>query len=86
MMPIHELLSRIRWDPEFARGEFTLGYRDRAVEELVRVRLRDLEFPPDEPHVFRCVDGDGRVHHIPFHRIREVCKDGQCIWHRPDPL
>ncbi len=29
MTPIHELLNRIRWDPEFAQGEFQLGYYDK---------------------------------------------------------
>ncbi len=34
MIPIHELLSRIRWDPEFAKGNFELGYYDRAEDRL----------------------------------------------------
>ena len=29
MIPIHELLNRIRWDAEFAKGTFELGYYDR---------------------------------------------------------
>ena len=29
MIPIHELLNRVRWDPEFAKGNFQLGYYDR---------------------------------------------------------
>ena len=37
MIPIHHLLSRIRWDPDFGRGEFVLGYYDRILEEVVRV-------------------------------------------------
>jgi len=31
MISIHELLNRIRWDPEFAKGNFELGYYDLAV-------------------------------------------------------
>jgi uncharacterized protein (UPF0248 family) len=30
------------------------------------------------------VDGEGRIHRVPFHRVREVYKDGQRIWHRPE--
>ena len=29
MTPIHELLNRIRWDPEFGRGRFEIGFFDR---------------------------------------------------------
>ena len=34
MTPIHELLNRIRWDPEFAKGNFELGYYDRAEDRI----------------------------------------------------
>ena len=37
MIPIHQLLSRIRWDPEFGRGTFDLGYFDRVEERVVIV-------------------------------------------------
>ena len=29
MMPIHELLNRMRWDKEFAKADFLIGYYDR---------------------------------------------------------
>ena len=32
MMPIRELLNRIRRDAEFAKGNFELGYYDRTEE------------------------------------------------------
>ncbi|MFN6960799.1 MAG: DUF504 domain-containing protein, partial [Rhodocyclaceae bacterium] len=41
MQPIHELLSRIRWDAEFGQGEFVIGYWDRVDRRLHRVRLSD---------------------------------------------
>jgi uncharacterized protein (UPF0248 family) len=28
------------------------------------------------------VDADGQFHRVPFHRVREVFKDGHCIWRR----
>ncbi len=37
MVPLHELLSRIRWDPEFGRGEFKVGYVDHLRKGLVYV-------------------------------------------------
>jgi hypothetical protein len=32
MIPIHELLNRIRWDPEFSKGDFQLGYYEVPVD------------------------------------------------------
>jgi uncharacterized protein (UPF0248 family) len=82
MIPIHELLNRIRWDAEFARGNFDLGYFDRMEDRVIVVPFRALEFIEDDPQAFRLVDAEGRFHRVPFHRVREVYKDGQCIWRR----
>jgi uncharacterized protein (UPF0248 family) len=83
MIPIQDLLNRIRWDAEFARGEFELGYFDRVEKRIVIVPLRAIDFPKDDPQVFQIADAEGQVHRVPFHRVREVYKDGQRIWHRP---
>jgi uncharacterized protein (UPF0248 family) len=83
-VPIHELLNRIRWDAEFARGNFELGYFDRVEERIIVVPFAEVSFPRDDPQAFRLVDGEGRIHRVPFHRVREVFKDGQRIWHRPE--
>ena len=85
MIPIHELLNRIRWDPEFARGNFELGYYDRAENRIISVPLKEITFPTESPSAFQLVDPEGQVHRVPFHRVREVYKDGQRIWHRPGP-
>jgi uncharacterized protein (UPF0248 family) len=84
MIPIHELLNRIRWDPEFAKGDFELGYYDRTENRIIKVLLKEVTFPPKTRSTFEVMDADGQVHRIPFHRVREVHKDGQRIWHRPD--
>ena len=52
MIPIHELLNRIRWDPEFARGCFQLGYYDRAENRVILVPLKDVSFPPESQETF----------------------------------
>ena len=83
-VPIHELLNRIRWDAEFARGKFELGYFDGGEERIIEVPFAEISFPREDPQAFRRVDGEGRIHRVPFHRVREVYKDGQRIWHRPE--
>lgn len=84
MIPIHELLNRIRWDAEFSKGNFELGYYDRAEDRIILVPLRHVTFPEDNPQTFEITDLEARVHRIPFHRVREVYKDSQRIWHRGD--
>jgi uncharacterized protein (UPF0248 family) len=83
MTPIQDLLNRIRWDAEFARGKFELGYFDRVDRRVVVVSFHQIEFPKNEPQVFRLLGPEGRIHRVPFHRVREVYKDGQRVWHRP---
>ena len=85
MIPIHNLLNRIRWDPEFAEGNFQLGYYDRAEDRIILVPLKELTIPEDSPQRFHLIDLQGHAHRIPFHRVREVYKDSQLIWHRPQP-
>ena len=82
MMPIHELLSRIRWDKQFGEGYFIIGYYDRVEDCVIRIPLRELFFQPDNHFAFDLIDHDGALHTIPLHRIREVYKDGKLIWHR----
>ena len=82
MIPIHELLSRIRWDPEFARGHFQLGYYDRAEDRIILVPFEEVSFPEESPQTFQLTDAEGQSNRIPFHRVREVYKDSQRIWYR----
>jgi len=85
MTPIHELLSRIRWDPEFSHGRFAIGYWDRVESKVLHVDLRDIEWDEDNPTFFDLVDEDGITHNIPFHRVREVWRNGELIWQRHPP-
>ena len=84
-MPINELLNRIHWDPGFASANFELGYFDRVQNQINLVPLREITFPRNEPRTFRLVDASGRIHRVPFHRVREVYKNGRLIWNRPNP-
>jgi uncharacterized protein (UPF0248 family) len=82
MIPIQDLLSRIRWDPEFGKGRFEIGYYDRLDGRIVVVPLQELHFQEDEHFSFQLVDEDGITHTIPLHRIKQVYRNGELIWHR----
>ena len=82
MIPIHELLHRIRWDAAFAQGSFELGYYDRVDDRVIRVPLAHVQLTPGEHFACQVTDADGYTHEVPFHRIKSVYKDGELIWHR----
>lgn len=82
MLPIRRLLSRIRWDPRFGQGEFTIGYYDRVARRTFFVPLRAVRFPPDNRRMFEITDADGEPRRIPLHRVRAVYRDGKLLWRR----
>jgi len=82
VIPIQDLLHRIQWDPAFARGEFQLSYYDRVRNRTLRVPMARVRFEKGDSFSFELVDDQGAVRMIPLHRVREVYRDGRCIWQR----
>jgi uncharacterized protein (UPF0248 family) len=82
MLPIHELLSRIRWDESYGNAEFTIGYYDRVEGRVLRVSFRELHFPENDHFSFQLINANGEIHNVPYHRVREVFRNGELIWHR----
>lgn len=82
MTPIHAILARIRWDPEFGHGHFELAYFDRFKKGLVRVPLERITFHPEARFSFDAIEPDGSAHSVPYHRVRALWRDGQLIWSR----
>ena len=82
MQPIHELLNRIRWDESFGRADFVIGYLDHVGDHIVHVNLEDVFYEPEDHFRFDVIDEDGAVHAIPYHRVREVYRNGELIWQR----
>jgi uncharacterized protein (UPF0248 family) len=82
MIPIHELLARIRWDPEFGRARFVIAYLDHKKDALVRVPFERIRLPEVHRFAFEAEEDDGTWHSVPYHRVREVWRDGALIWAR----
>jgi uncharacterized protein (UPF0248 family) len=82
MIPIQDLFHRIQWDAQYAKAEFEVGYYDRVDERIVRVPFRRLRFEKGEHYWFEALENDGAVHRVPLHRVREVWRNGELIWHR----
>lgn len=82
MKPIQALIDRIRWDHDFGGGKFVIGYQDRFSDHLIEVPFEKISFDPGDHFAFTVVDAEGESHHVPYHRVRTVYRDGQLIWHR----
>ncbi len=85
MIPIHECLSRIRWDAQLAPSRFVIGYWDRVAGRVLYADLREVSRDADNPAFFDLLDEAGAAHSIPSHRVREVWQDGKLIWQRHPP-
>lgn len=85
MIPIHQLLSRIRWDSAFGSGQFVIGYLDHRTASIHHVALEDARPDPDNHSLLDIAGPDGVRMTIPLHRIRQVLRNGELIWQRgPD--
>jgi uncharacterized protein (UPF0248 family) len=82
MMPIQDLLHRIRWDREFGQSRFEIGYYDRMAKALVRVPFESIAFPSGESFFLEIAAPDGEVRRIPLHRVRAVWRNAALIWQR----
>lgn len=82
MRPLHELLNRIRWDRDFGKARFTLGYYDRVEDRILDVALKEMRFDHPNDTEFEMVNEEGNAVRIPFHRVRRVTRDGEVIWSR----
>lgn len=82
MTPLHELLARIRWDEAFATAHFEIAYLDHVEKRLIRIGLGELHPDPESHSMFRIVDRDGAWRSIPYHRVKQVFRDGELIWQR----
>ncbi len=82
MIPIQDLLSRIRWDREFGTSSFEIAYEDHEEGRLVRVPFQEIVFEEGNRFSFHVQNRDGAWVTIPFHRVREVYRDGKLLWQR----
>jgi len=82
MKPIQEHLNRIRWDQEYAKADFTIGYYDRLENKIIHLPFRELYFDDNDHFDFQILDEDGVTHTIPLHRIKELYRNGELIWSR----
>jgi len=79
LMSIHKLLNRIHRDRTFGQADFLIGYLDRIENRIILAGLREIRFPEDAPDSFEVLDAGGQRHRVPFHRVKEVYRNGEGI-------
>jgi len=75
MVPIKELLNKIKWDKKEKKEEYEVGYWDRIRGKEIRIDYGKIESFDDE--FFNFDDSQ-----IPLHRIKRVYKKGKLVWER----
>jgi uncharacterized protein (UPF0248 family) len=85
MTPIHELVHRILWDDAFGNADFVIGYHDRVYKRIVRVSFERIRLEKGQHFGFDLIGRDGEARMVPYHRVREVMRNGVVVWSRPAP-
>jgi uncharacterized protein (UPF0248 family) len=75
MLPIKDLLNRIRWDEKENPEDYEIAYTDRVLKKEIKIMFKDISRVEDE---FMIVNEAS----IPLHRITKVYKKNKLIWER----
>ena len=75
-------MNRIRWDQGWAGDDFEIGYYDRVERRVMIVPFKKISFPKDDHFSFEVIDKEGELHSVPYHRVKEIYRNGRLIWHR----
>jgi uncharacterized protein (UPF0248 family) len=82
MKPVREMLSRLRWDKNWAGNEFKIGYYDRLEQRILVVPFKEIIFPGENHFSFDVIDHKGKQHSLPYHRVKAIYRNGRLIWNR----
>lgn len=75
MIPIKNLLNKIKWDEKENPKDYELVYMDRILQQEIKIKFKNISKIEKE---FMTVDEAS----IPLHRIVKVYKKGKLIWER----
>lgn len=78
MIPIQDLLNKIKWDKREKPVEYSIFYFDRVQSKLIQIpytKIKKLEGS------FMVLDNEEESN-IPLHRIKKVMKNKVVVWER----
>lgn len=79
MIPIHELLNKIKWNPSLNPKNYKIYYYDRILNSLKELNFTDIK---EFDSFSMKIEKDNKQVDIPLHRIREVKEKGKIVWKR----
>lgn len=75
MIPVKELLNKIRWDEKENPKDYEIVYMDRILQREIKIKFKNISKIEEG---FMIIDEAS----IPLHRITKVYKKGKLIWER----
>ncbi|OGM02714.1 hypothetical protein A3K72_02170 [Candidatus Woesearchaeota archaeon RBG_13_36_6] len=79
MIPIKDLLNKIKWDKNLNPNEYSIGYFDRISKKLVWIDFGQIKNIDGN---FMILEKENKEVDVPLHRIREVKQKKETIWKR----
>ena len=79
MIPIKDLLNKIKWDKRELPEEYLVYYLDRISQKLIKINYNDIKKFEDN---FIVIEKNNEETYIPMHRIKEVRKNNVLVWKR----
>ena len=79
MIPIQDLINKIKFDSREKPEDYVLFYLDRIEGELKPIKF--LEIKRTEGN-FLVLEKKGEEVEIPMHRIKKVERKGEVVWER----
>lgn len=75
MMPIKDLLNKIKWDEKEDPKDYEIVYMDRILQQEIKIKFKKISKIEEN---FMIIDEAM----IPLHRIVKVYKRGKLVWER----
>lgn len=75
MIPIKDLLNKVKWDKKEDPKDYEIVYMDRILQQEIRIKFKKISKIEEN---FMIIDETS----IPLHRIVKVYKKGKLIWER----
>lgn len=79
MIPIKDLLNKLRWDKTEEQNNYIIGYEDRLLQNVIEIPFLSIKKIEDN---FMVLEKDGGENYVPLHRIRIVKKKDEVVWQR----